>query len=144
MDFRSMVAGAVATRAMTDAMNGAPRMGLAKVDIASILGSIFNGGRSATPRSPQWMGGMALHYLLGAAVFPVVYHAAARRVLPGKGLAKSLEWSVGLWAAGQFVVMPLLRKYKYFQNVPDAKFTYLLGHLVYGSTFATGSGKKAA
>ena len=144
MDLKSMLAGAAATRAMTDAMNAAPRIGLAKVDIASILGSIFNGGKSAAPQTRPWFAGMAIHYLLGAAIFPFAYRAAARRILPGRGLAKSLEWSIGLWAGGQFVIMPLLKKYKYFQHEPDAKLTYLLGHLVYGSTFAAGSGKKAA
>jgi hypothetical protein len=144
MDRKSMLAGAAATRAMTDVMNAAPRLGLAKVDIASMLGSIFNGGKSAAPRTRPWFAGMAIHYLLGTAVFPLIYRAVARRLLPGRGLAKSLEWSIGLWAGGQFVIMPLLRKYRYFQHEPDAKLTYLLGHLVYGSAFAAVAGKKAA
>lgn len=50
---KSILAGAAATRAMTDAMNNANKVGLAKVDIASIIGSIFNQGQSATPHTPH-------------------------------------------------------------------------------------------
>jgi hypothetical protein len=142
MFWRMIASGATATRLMTDTMNAAPRMGLAKVDIASILGSMFNHGKCAAPRSAQWKAGMGVHYLLGALVFPAAYHAVFKRVLPGGPGAKSMEWGLGLWLTGQFAIMPALRKFGYFKEAPDAGLTYLIGHLVYGALFGAGSGKK--
>ena len=138
---KMILSGVAATRAMTDAMNAAPKVGLAKVDIASILGSLFNNGKSAEPGTHAWKGGLAVHYLLGALVFPAAYNLVFRRFLFGGPRVKSLEWAVGLWTGGQFVVMPSLKKYGYFQQAPDAKVTYLIGHLIYGMIFSSAAKK---
>jgi hypothetical protein len=139
---KSMLAGAAATRVMTDVMNNAPKAGLAQVDMASILGSLFNGGRSAERGTHQWRAGMAVHYLLGALVFPFAYNLLFKRLLFGGPKLKSLEWGVGLWGAGQYLIMPTLRKYGYFKQAPDAKLTYLIGHLVYGTLFGSEQKKR--
>jgi hypothetical protein len=139
---KSMLAGAAATRVMTDVMNNAPKAGLAPVDIASILGSLFNNGKSAEKGSDAWRGGMALHYLLGALIFPFAYNLFFKRLLFGGPKLRSLEWGVGLWGTGQYFVMPVLRKYGYFQQAPDAKLTYLIGHIVYGALFGSEQKKK--
>lgn len=141
---KTMVSGAMATRVMTDTMSLAPRAGLSKVDIASILGSLFNDGKCAKPGTPAWRAGMAIHYMLGSLVFPAAYGLVFKRVLPGSPMMKSLQWACLLWGAGQFVVMPVLRKFGYFKEAPDAMGTYLAGHIVYGSLFGAGSGSKAA
>jgi hypothetical protein len=142
MFVRLMMAGAAATRVMTDVMNMAPRVGLAQVDIASILGSLFNDGKSAEKGTSQWKAGLALHYLLGALVFPFAYNLVFKRLLFGGPKLKSIEWGVGLWSAGQYAVMPALQKYGYFKAAPDAKLTYLIGHIVYGVLFSNGLKKK--
>lgn len=144
MVIRTMMSGAAATRVMTDAMNSAPKAGLAQVDIASILGSMFNDGKCASPGSPEWRTGMAVHYALGTVVFPAMYNTFFKRLVPGGPLVKSLAWAGCLYVGGQFVVMPALRKFGYFKNAPDAGVTYLIGHIIYGSLFGTGSGDKAA
>jgi hypothetical protein len=139
---KMILSGAAATRAMTDAMNMAPKAGLAQVDIASILGSLFNNGKSAEKGSKEWKMGMAVHYLLGALVFPMAYNVLFKRLLFGGPKLKHLEWGVGLWGGGQYLVMPALRKYGYFKAAPDAKLTYLIGHLVYGFVFGGESKKR--
>lgn len=139
---KSMLAGAAATRVMTDVMDNAPKAGLAKVDMASILGSLFNDGQSAEKGTDAWRGGMVVHYLLGALIFPFAYHLIFKRLLFGGPKLKSLEWGVGLWGAGQYLVMPMLRKYGYFKQAPDAKLTYLIGHVVYGALFGGEQKKK--
>jgi hypothetical protein len=142
MFVRLILAGAAATRAMTDVMNMAPRAGLAEVDVASILGSLFNHGRSAERGTKQWQAGMALHYLLGALIFPAAYNLLFKRLLFGGPRMKSVEWGIGLWGAGQYAVMPALKKYGYFKAAPDAKVTYLIGHIVYGVLFSNALSKK--
>lgn len=127
---------------MTDVMNAAPKAGLAKVDIASILGSLFNEGRSAERGTKEWRAGLAVHYLLGALIFPFAYNLIFKRLLFGGPKLKSIEWGIGLWGAGQYLVMPMLRKYGYFQQAPDAKLTYLIGHIVYGALFGAEQKKR--
>lgn len=79
---------------------------------------------------------MAIHYVLGALIFPAAYHLIFKRLLFGTPKFKSLEWAMVLWTGGQFVVIPSLKKYGYFQSAPDAKLTYLIGHLIYGTIFS--------
>lgn len=139
---KMILSGIAATRAMTDAMNMAPKAGLAPVDIASILGSLFNNGKCADKGSREWKMGMAVHYLLGALIFPAAYNLLFKRILIGGPRLKHLEWGVGLWGGGQYVIMPALKKYGYFKAAPDAKLTYFIGHLIYGFVFGGDSNKR--
>jgi hypothetical protein len=86
--------------------------------------------------------GMAVHYLLGALVFPMAYNVLFKRFLVGAPKLKHIEWGVGLWGGGQYLVMPALKKYGYFKAAPDAKMTYLIGHLIYGFVFGGESKKR--
>lgn len=90
----AMIAGLLATLAMTALMYLAPRMGLPKMDIIRMLGTILGGSRAATTGRVTANGGNVLvgwmaHLMMGA-VFGIVY------ALLWNGFHFRLTWHIGL------------------------------------------------
>ncbi len=131
---RLAVAGYFATKAMTQFMYSAPKVGMPQINIAAVLGCPGNARRDPPKFSERWWTGLGIHYLLGVLIFPVTFAATVERA-PGNPMVKSLMWALGLWAVGQGLFMPLAGRDSYFKRVPKAVFTYLAAHVVYGTVF---------
>jgi uncharacterized protein DUF6789 len=69
---KAIWAGLVATLAMTLAAYAAPFLGLARIDFAALLGSLFTTG-SPPALSVLWWSGMIIHFLNGTFIFSLVY-----------------------------------------------------------------------
>jgi len=63
----AIIAGLVGTAVMTMMMYLAPKMGMPKMDILGMLGSMF----TADKKTASWLGGM-IHFMMGA-IFAIIF-----------------------------------------------------------------------
>jgi uncharacterized membrane protein YagU involved in acid resistance len=144
-------AGFIATAAMTALMYLAPMIGMPRMDIASMLGSMF----VASPGPALWLG-MMIHLMMGSLLFPVVYHVVLqpRR---GTGTGRGLWFGLILGAAANLMVMPMMSFVhplvkSGMMAAPGVLMLHLgamapvgslIGHLVYGGLLGRLAGPKA-
>ncbi|MBA3806270.1 MAG: hypothetical protein H0X14_11230, partial [Acidobacteria bacterium] len=102
---RAILAGFIATLAMTMVMYVAPMMGMPKMDIAAMLGSMMSKQMPA-PMSGGWLMGMMMHFVNGTIIFPPIYAYLLYPILPGSPLLKGVVWGLILWLLSQMMVMP--------------------------------------
>lgn len=122
---RSMLGGLVGTAMMTLMMYFvAPMMGL-NMDIAAMLGSMLGG---------SWAAGMAMHFVNGTVIFPLIYAYVLYARLPGGPAVKGAAWGVVLWLLAQAVVMPMMGGgfFSMAMGGMMAVMGSLMGHLLYG------------
>jgi uncharacterized membrane protein YagU involved in acid resistance len=123
---RTVLGGLAGTLAITFLMYvGGPMMGLPRMDIAAMLGGMLGG----------WGMGMAMHFLLGAIIFPLVYAVVLFARLPGSPAVKGILWGVILWVLAQMVVMPMMGAGVFGLRMGGIMpaFGSLMGHVVYGA-----------
>ena len=143
---RALLAGFVATLVMTMMMYAAPLMGMPKMDIAAMLGSLLNGGQMPAPMSGPWWMGMVLHFINGVVLFPLIYAYLLYGVLPGSNWVKGMLWGVILWFVAQVMVMPLMGMGVFSSGAPQPVMSVLgslMGHLVYGALLGALAGVQA-
>jgi uncharacterized membrane protein YagU involved in acid resistance len=132
---------------MTMIMYAAPMMGMPKMDIAAMLGSMLNGGQMPQPSSGSWLIGMMMHFVNGTIIFPLIYAYVLYRVLPGAPWLKGLTWGVILWLLAQLMVMPMMGMGFFSSNAPQALMAVmgsLLGHVIYGVVLGSIAGARRA
>lgn len=101
---QALVAGLVATVAMTIMMYGAPVMGMPRMDIATMLGSM-----TGVLRGPAAFGvGMVMHFLNGTVIFPLIFAAAAQGLAEDLTVVWGLAWGALLFVLANAVMMPML------------------------------------
>jgi len=143
---RAIVAGLVATAAMTMLIYMAPHMGMPNMDIAGMLGSVMNGGQAPAMMSGPWLIGMMMHFVLGTLLFPLLYAYFVYGLLPGKPWAKGLIWGVALWAVMQVMPLPMMGKGFFAGKTPEPLLFVmgtLMGHLLYGAVLGALAGRQA-
>lgn len=149
---RAMLAGFLATVAITTLIYAAPWMGMPEMDIAGLIGWWFTdltGEGHADPGTAAWWLGMFEHFLNGAVVFPLMYVYLLYPLLPGRPWLKGMSWGVVLFVFAQIVVVPLVfclglfTRFYFDQQLP-AVLGSLGGHLVYGLVFGLLAGEQAA
>jgi hypothetical protein len=115
---RAIKAGFAGTLAMTVMMLMAPLMGMPKMDIAAMLGSMVAGAPPA-PGSFAWIVGLAMHLMIGSIVLSTGY-ALASSYLPTSSLTmKGLIYGVMVWLVAQAVVMPMMGAGLFSSNMPQ-------------------------
>jgi len=123
---RVILGGFAGTIALTLLMYvGAPMMGIPKMDIASMLGSILGG----------WTMGMVMHWINGVILFPLIFGLLLFSRLPGAPVTKGLLWGVTLWLVAGLMVMPLMGA-GFFGTAHGgvmAAVASLMGHVIYGA-----------
>jgi hypothetical protein len=123
---RAVLGGFVGTLAITFLMYaGGPMMGLPKMDIAAMLGSMLGG----------WGMGMAMHVLNGVIISPAIYAFVLFAHLPGSPALRGVLWGVILWVLAQIVVMPMMGAGIFGLNMGGIMpaMGSLMGHVVYGA-----------
>lgn len=131
---RAMAAGFVATLVMTIIMYAAPMMGMPKMDIAAMLGSLLS-TQPAVPGSGSWWMGMVMHFIDGSIIFSLIYAYWLYPALPGAPWVKGLVWGLILWFLAQAAVMPMMGMGFFSANAPQAQMAFvgsLIGHIIYG------------
>ena len=123
---RAVLGGLAGTLAMTLLMYvGGPMMGLPKMDIAAMLGSMLGG----------WGMGMMMHILIGAVIFPLIYAYFLFGKLPAAPYMKGILWGLSLWLLAQLVVMPMMGAGVFGLKMSGiiSAFGSLMGHVIYGA-----------
>lgn len=135
---KAIFAGFVATLALTALMYMGPMMGMPKMDIAGMLGSLFNGMEMVGEYSTQWWMGMTMHFINGAIIFPLIYVFVLYRILPGPNVVKGMTWGFILFVLAQVMVMPMVGMGVFTSAAPNQMMMVmgsLIGHLLYGAVF---------
>ncbi len=146
------LAGLLGTAAMTALMYAAPMMGMPKMDIATVLGTMF----LASPGPAFWLG-MMIHFTMGTVLFPAIYRFALQPH-NSSGTGSGALFGLILWAAANFMVMPMMGAIHPAVKsgmMPAPGFLMLhlgvmapvgslMGHLVYGTLLGKLAGQKAA
>ena len=133
---RLVLGGLVGTMAMTAMMYMvAPMMGV-RMDIAAMLGSMLGG---------SWAAGMAMHFINGTVLFPLVYGYLLVSRLPGPPLLRGALWGVVLWLIAQTMVMPMMGAGLFSAAAGGmvAAVGSLVGHVLYGTILGTVSEARA-
>lgn len=120
-----ILGGFIGTLAITLMMYKlAPMMGLMKMDIAAMLGSMLGG----------WTMGLMMHFVNGTIIFPLIYAYLFFRLLPGAPPVKGMAWGVILWAVAQLMVMPMMGQgiFSLKSGSIMPAMGSLMGHIVYG------------
>jgi uncharacterized membrane protein YagU involved in acid resistance len=123
---RAVIAGLVATTAMTGLMLAAPMMGMPRMNIGEMLGSMM-GGVTA-------LGWMA-HFMIGTTL-ATAYAAFFAERLPGPSVVRGMLFGIAPWLLAQVVVMPMMGA-GFFSGSLMAATGSLMGHLVYGAVLGT-------
>ena len=129
--WKALGAGFVATLAMTLLLYVPPLMGLPRMDMAALLGSLL----VQQTGSGGWWAGLIWHFINGTFIFSLLYAYGLYSVLPGKPWAKGLEWGLTLWVLSEIIVMPLVGMGFFSTRAPEtgiAIYWLLMGHLLYG------------
>jgi len=123
---RAILGGLAGTTVLTLLMYvGAPMIGIPKMDIAAMLGSMLGG----------WTMGMMMHALNGIILFPLIYSFFLFSRLRGSPITKGILWGVALWLAAGLMVMPLMGA-GFFGTAHGgvmAAVASLMGHVIYGA-----------
>ena len=133
---RLVLGGLVGTMAMTAMMyEVAPMMGL-RMDIAAMLGSMLGG---------SWTAGLAMHFVNGVLVFPLVFGYLLVSRLPGPPVLRGALWGVILWLIAQTMVMPMMGAGLFSAAAGGmvAAVGSLVGHVLYGTILGTVSVARA-
>ncbi len=144
-------AGFVGTAAMTALMYSAPMMGMPKMDIGTMLGTMF----LASPGPAFWLGIM-IHLMMGTLLFPALYGFALQPSGSG-GTGRGVALGLALWAAANLMVMPMMGALhpmvkSGMMTAPGflmlnlgimAPMGSLIGHLLYGALLGKLAGYKS-
>jgi uncharacterized membrane protein YagU involved in acid resistance len=129
----SIIAGLVATAVMTLLMYTAPRMGMPKMDIIGMLGSMFSDNKSTAT-----VIGLVVHFVMGV-IFAIVY---AYLWSVGVGSA-SLLWGLIFGLAHgviAIVTMPMMMRVHprppAMKGGPKTMVGQLMGHAAFGLVVA--------
>ena len=113
----------------------APMMGV-RMDIVGKLGEMTHTGMA---------GGLFMHFLNGAVIFPLIYVYLLYRWLPGAPCQKGLLWGVILWLGVETVMMPMMGAGVFSMEMGGMKavMAALVAHLVYGGVLGAIAGGPA-
>lgn len=124
-----VISGVAATIAMTALMFMAPMMGMPKMNIAKMLGSMMGNNE---------MLGWIAHFMIGI-ILAFIYAVVFYKKFTPKGSINGLIFSVIPWLAAQLMVMPMMMAMKgmsftagIFSGSLIMAMGSLMGHLVYG------------
>lgn len=123
---RTILGGFVGTLMMSLMMKfAAPMLTGQSMDIAVMLGNMMGGIYAL---------GMTAHIMLGVLVFPLIYSAILRRILPGPPVVKGFLFGSLLWLVAETLIMPMAGAGFFMSEIGGAKavMAALMGHLVYG------------
>lgn len=126
---RAVLAGIAGTAVMTMLMVMAPRMGMPRMDVGAMLGSVMGGSVAL---------GWAAHFMIGAAL-AVAYALVFAARLPGAPALRGAGFSLLPWLMAQLAVMPMMGM-GLFSGSMLAAGGSLMGHLAYGAVLGAAYG----
>ncbi len=126
---RAILAGFIATAAVTTLWLVEPYLGLPALAVGSMLSSFL---AVATAYLPIWPAvGWTLHVVVGIGL-ALTYARWAADLLPGSPLARGLAFGFAVFVVAQLTFMPLVGAGFFSRGDLPLVVGSLLGHLVYG------------
>jgi uncharacterized membrane protein YagU involved in acid resistance len=115
----------------------APMMMGMPMDVAKMLGDFLGIGRNL---------GMALHFINGTIIFPLILAYVLWNLLPGGPTSKGTIWGLILWFLAQAIVTPMMGGGFFSVNMGGmmAVIGSLMGHIIYGATLGAVTGPAKA
>ena len=135
--WRAIVGGLLGTIGITFLMYFvAPFMLGQPMDVAKMLGDFLGTTRNV---------GMAVHYINGTIIFPLMFAWILWTFLPGGPTGKGVTWGLILWFLSQAIVTPMMGGGFFSANAGGtmAVVASLLGHIVYGAILGAVTGAPA-
>lgn len=132
---RAIAGGIAGTVLMTIMTMVAPMIGMPKMDIAAMLGSIL-GGTAPEVGSSAWLVGFGMHLMIGIVVLAVGYALINDYLPTSSSLVKGLFYGVIVWLIAQLMVMPMMGAGFFSSHLPQGMRmagASLMGHLIYGA-----------
>ncbi len=143
---RAIAGGIVGTLLMTIMTMVAPMMGMPKMDIAAMLGSLL-GGPPPDVGSSAWLVGFGMHLMIGIAILAIGYALINNYLPTSSSLAKGLFYGVIVWLVAQLMVMPMMGAGFFSSHLPQGMMMAagsLMGHLIYGAALGLVYGHEPA
>ena len=134
---RTIFGGIIATLIVTALMFAATKLDLPNIDMASALGTAFVAKGAAFPAYPltgAWWLGLALFFVVGAVLSPLVFAYAFGGLL-GSPWLRGVEWAVFLWIIGGVGVMTAMGlgfNDAHGNHPISSVLASLAAHLIYG------------
>jgi uncharacterized protein DUF6789 len=143
---RAIAGGIAGTLLMTIMTMLAPMMGMPKMDIAAMLGSML-GGPPPEVGSSAWLVGFGMHLMIGIAVLAIGYALVNDYLPTSSSLAKGLLYGGIVWLMAQLIVMPMMGAGFFSSHLPQGMTmagASLMGHLIYGAALGLAYGHQPA
>lgn len=140
---RLLLAGLVATLAMTAFLYVTRRLGVPALDVAALYGRLFG---EAEPGGQSWWLGMIVHFTVGTVVLSMIYANWFHTAFSGPVVGRGAVYGVILWLLVELALMPLLGRGFFSSGVDNAVaavLTALVGLLIYGTVLASTAGLTA-
>ena len=137
--------GFLGTLVMTVLLYLAPLVGVPKMDIAALLGSLFGHGIPAV-MSGLWWAGMIWHFVNGTIIFSLIYAYFAYGWLPGDPWLRGTIWGLVLWVAMELTLMPMTGSGVFSDHAAHAGVRILTGFIlnaIYGAILGAVAGEQA-
>ncbi len=131
---RAIAAGFIGTLLMTMIMMLAPAMGMPKMDIAAMLGSMF-AGQPPAMGTAFWLVGFGMHLMIGVVVLSTGFTLVNSYLPTSSPLLRGFFFGVIVWLIAQLVVMPMMGAGLFSSHLPGGMMIAagsLMGHLIYG------------
>jgi predicted cobalt transporter CbtA len=130
-----VIAGLAGTLVMSILMVMAPVMGMPKMDMGEMLGTM-----NPMVTLPYWMGWI-MHFIIGI-ILTGIYAAFFLNLLPSDSWKRGLIWGLIPFFVAQLLVMPMMGAGVFSGGNMGMIMGSLIGHLVYGGVagFVYGDG----
>lgn len=143
---RAIAGGIAGTLLMTIMTMVAPMMGMPKMDIAAMLGSML-GGPPPEVGNSAWLVGFIMHLMIGIAILAIGYALVNDYLPTSSSLAKGLFYGGIVWLMAQLIVMPMMGAGLFSSHLPQSMMMAagsLMGHLIYGASLGVVYGHQPA
>lgn len=140
---KAMLGGFLGTLAMTVLFWGGKVAGLPDLDLAAIVGAIFNGGLLPATASTAWWAGLFVHFVLGVWLLPLGYVCAFYPIYWGPPVLRGILYAIGLWIVMSLLMLPMMQLGVFgFKTVHPMWFlgSFFLIHVLYGAILGVVAG----
>lgn len=141
---RAVLGGVAGTAAMTAIGFAVTAFGLPRIDCAQMVGA-FISGTPASPGTPAWWLGLALHGANGALLISRFYAAVLYPLLPGEPWRKGLLWGLILWGGSSLIALPAFGAGVLALQTPQPALmllSSLISHAIYGVALGAVAGSR--
>lgn len=106
----------------------------APMDIAAKIGALVG---------ENWALGMAIHFLIGSLLAPLIYAFVGYKLIPGPNILKGAIFGIGFWLVSMTMAMPMMGEGMFLSasgDGPKPLIAAFMVHLIYGIILGKAAG----